>query len=127
MRNLTILNKYRDVETALKLYGFAGDHETGIFHVPSATDDEAVLKIIASVGDGWDHVSISLPNRCPTWAEMEQIKRAFFKDEETAMQLHVPPSDHISVHPFCLHLWRPLTGKIPMPPAWMVGPKARAA
>jgi hypothetical protein len=52
---------------------------------------------------------------------MDHIKRLFFKDEEAAMQLHVPPSENISVHPFCLHLWRPHKAEIPRPPSWMVG------
>lgn len=77
--------------------------------------------VIASWGAAWDHVSVSYPDRCPTWAEMERVKRAFFRSEETAMQLHVPPADHINVHPFCLHLWRPHDAEIPMPPKWMVG------
>jgi hypothetical protein len=78
------------------------------------------LHIIASWGGGWDHVSVSLHDRCPTWDEMERVKRAFFLDGETAMQLHVPVKDHINVHPYCLHLWRPHEGSIPLPPKWMV-------
>ena len=126
MRNLNGLNRYRDIETAIKLYGFAGDHETGMFLVPSNVDGVSIT-VIASVGEGWDHVSASRADRCPSWEEMEQIKRLFFKDDETAMQLHVPPAEHISFHPNCLHLWRPTRESIPTPPAWMVGPKARAA
>jgi hypothetical protein len=104
------------------------------------------LAIIASNGMGWDHVSVSRADRCPTWDEMELVKRLFFKDDECAMQLHVPPSDHINCHPNCLHLWRPQTadeiaivkltwgdewpqgypdkspGVIPRPPAICVGP-----
>lgn len=67
------------------------------------------LRAIISVGMGWDHVSVSLQNRCPTWPEMDAVKKLFFKDTETVMQLHVPSSDHINIHPFCLHLWRPQT------------------
>lgn len=79
------------------------------------------IRIIFSWDEGWDHVSVSLPDRCPTWEEMEWVKRAFFRDTETAMQLHVPISDHISFHPYCLHLWRPQRKKIPRPPAALVG------
>ena len=78
------------------------------------------LAIIASWADGWDHVSVSRKDRCPTWDEMETVKRLFFSDDEIAMQLHVPPSDHINVHPYCLHLWRPHSADIPMPPKGMV-------
>jgi hypothetical protein len=47
---------------------------------------------------------------------MEQIKRLFFNDNEVAMQLHVTPDNHISVHPHCLHIWRPHDVEIPLPP-----------
>jgi len=83
--------------------------------------DKRVLRIIASAGMGWDHISISRRDRVPNWDEMEYVKRLFFKDDEVAMQLHVPPSDHINLHPYCLHIWRPHTGAIPLPPGWMVG------
>lgn len=79
--------------------------------------------VIASWAEGWDHVSVSRPDRCPTWDEMEGIKRIFFRPEETAMQLHVPESQHINMHPYCLHLWRPHFLPIPMPPAEFVGYK----
>lgn len=74
------------------------------------------LRVIAASGGGWDHVSVSLEHRAPTWEEMEYIKRIFFKDDEVAMQLHVSTRDHISCHPHTLHIWRPLKAKIPLPP-----------
>jgi hypothetical protein len=83
--------------------------------------DRAVMAVVASIGGGWDHVSVSRKNRVPNWAEMEHVKRLFFKDDETAMQLHVPPSDHVSFHPTVLHLWRPQRVGIPRPPHLMVG------
>ena len=92
----------------------------GAFKVPFAKTG-VVLAVVASWGGGWDHVSVSLPNRCPNWLEMERVKRLFFKPDEVAMQLHVPPSDHINNHPYCLHIWRPHNQDIPRPPAWMVG------
>ena len=79
-----------------------------------------MLRVIAASGAGWDHVSISLASRTPTWAEMEYVKRMLFKPHEVAMQLHVPPSDHINRHPNCLHLWRPTSHPIPLPPKNLV-------
>lgn len=96
-----------------------GDGTCGAFMVPNA--EGVSLRVIAASGLGWDHVSVSLPDRCPTWDEMELVKRLFFRDDETAMQLHVPPADHVNVHPYCLHLWRPLGAQIPRPPSIMVG------
>ena len=76
----------------------------------------ARLRVIASTGLGWDHVSVSLPNRCPSWEEMDHIARLFFRDDEAVMQLHVPVNHHVNLHRFCLHLWRPNDGReIPQP------------
>ena len=80
------------------------------------------LRVIASWGDGWDHVSVSLQNRCPLWDEMQFIKQCFFEDEEAVMQLHPRKSDYVNFHPYCLHLWKPQSAVIPVPPTWMVGP-----
>jgi len=121
MKNLDELNVYRLSKKDLPEYfgGWEGDHTCGAFGVPQINGP--ILMVIASSGEGWDHVSVSLPNRCPSWAEMEHVKRTFFRDDETAMQLHVPPSQHINRCKNCLHLWRPHKGSIPRPPSHLVG------
>jgi hypothetical protein len=116
MRNLRLLDQYRIQLGGPVIY----DTHVGAFQIPSPGTNG--LRVIASAALDWDHVSVSLPNRCPNWTEMEKVKRLFFLDHETAMQLHVPPSDHINFHPYCLHLWRPHFAEIPRPPAEMVGP-----
>lgn len=98
--------------------GAIGTPGYGAFMLPGI--GKGALACIASISDGWDHISVSMQHRCPDWAEMEYVKRLFFEDHETAMQLHVPPVDHISIHPFCLHLWRPHSMPIPRPPQWMI-------
>ena len=50
----------------------------------------ASLRIQASDGGGWDHVSVSLATRCPTWDEMCYVKSLFFMPHEAVMQLHPP-------------------------------------
>ena len=80
------------------------------------------LAVQSSDGMGWDHVSVSLPHRCPTWNEMNYIKDLFFGPEEVVMQLHPAKSRYKNVHPFCLHLWRPQRETIPLPPDFMVAP-----
>lgn len=126
MRNLRLLDAYRETgPSVIAHWGWVGDETCGMFTVPSPVD-RAAMRIVASSGEGWDHVSISRQNRCPNWPEMEYIKRLFFRDDETAMQLHVPTSDHISIHPNCLHLWRPHNIEIPRPPSIMVGPSVPA-
>lgn len=100
-----------------------------------------------SDGSGWDHVSVSLATRTPTWEEMCWVKRLWFLPEEVVMQLHPAESEYVNYHPFCLHLWRPQSdaeiaaireewgeewiygdlqshGDIPLPSSILVGPKA---
>src|SRR6476661_6327136 len=106
MRNLYLLDAYRLKSAAvLRIFGHFGNDEAGAFMVPF---EGKIFKVIAVSGEGWDHVSVSLPDRTPTWQEMEHIKRLFFKDDEWAYQLHAPPSKHINIHPHVLHIWRPL-------------------
>jgi hypothetical protein len=71
----------------------------------------------------WDHVSISVRNRCPNWEEVCFVKHLFWGEEETVLQLHVPTSEYVNYHPHTLHLWKPLLFKVPLPPSIMVGPK----
>jgi hypothetical protein len=80
---------------------------------------------IASDGEGWEHVSISIPgrNRCPTWEQMCDIKAMFWDEKDCVMQLHPPQSEYVNNHPYCLHLWRPVEREIPIPEAWLVGIK----
>jgi len=120
MRNLHTLDRFRSTNArTLAWYGSVGDHQAGVFVVPSPVD-RALMTVIASSDGGWEHVSVSRQNRCPNWPEMDHVKRLFFEDHETAMQLHVAVEQHISHHPHCLHLWRPLLREISLPPSEFV-------
>jgi hypothetical protein len=126
MRRLRELNQYRDRERERAIARMFGEKEFadnqdlgGCFLIPGPRG-RVTLRVHAGVGDGWEHLSISLPLRTPSWEEMEHVKRLFFRPDEIAFQLHVPPSAHINVHPHCLHIWRPIDGPIPTPPSWMV-------
>jgi hypothetical protein len=121
MRDLRELEAYRQRgRHVLDFYGWEGDGAHGAFAVPSCIDRQPMV-VVASGSDGWDHVSVSRKNRCPSWPEMEQVRRLFFRDDETVMQLHVPAEDHVNQHPNCLHLWKPHHVEIPRPPGIMVG------
>lgn len=107
-------------------YASSLGEDFGMFVIPGPCGRE--LRIIASSGDEtvgveWEHVSVSLPNRCPNWPEMCLVKDLFWDAEETVMQLHPPKSRWINNHPFCLHMWRPLKKEIPLPPDSTVGDK----
>src|SRR6187431_121014 len=81
------------------------------------------LNVIASDGMGWEHVSVSLPDRCPTWDEMNFAKDIFWDDDDFVIQIHPVMDDYVNNHPYCLHLWRK-AGKnefCQLPPNSMVG------
>ena len=79
---------------------------------------------IASDVAGWEHVSVSLKNRCPTWAEMCAVKAKFWDEEDCVVQYHPPRSELVNNHSFCLHLWRPNAGQsIAVPSNILVGIK----
>lgn len=92
-----------------------GDEHNGIFQL-RLEGSSLWFTVVATDNNGWDHVSVSTTERCPRWNEMEQIKRMFFKDDEVAIQIHPPLKEYVNVHPYCLHLWRPIHGQIIMPP-----------
>lgn len=79
------------------------------------------LSIVASDQFGWDHVSVSLPTITPTWLMMCFVKDLFWEDEEVVFQLHPKKSEYINCHNHCLHMWRPQTDAMPIPPTWMIG------
>ena len=74
------------------------------------------LRIIASWGGGWEHVSVNGPNRCPTWEEMCFVKDLFWKPNEWVIQYHPASTDYINLNNNVLHLWKPTNQVIPKPP-----------
>lgn len=81
--------------------------------------------VIASDGEGWEHVSVSLKNRNPNWEEMCYIKSIFWGDEDCVVQYHPPKSEYVNNHQYCLHMWRPTDGEIPLPPSILTGIKTK--
>lgn len=109
------------------MWGSNPGDDFGAFRIPGPKGND--LMIIASPGNAhedipWEHVSVSTRHRCPDWSEMCFVKDLFWSEEEAVMQLHPPKSTWINNHPYCLHLWRPLDGNIPLPPGVAVGLKA---
>jgi len=76
---------------------------------------KTIFAVQADAQTEWEHVSVSLPDRCPTWDEMCFIKSIFWDDDETVVQYHPPKSDYVNVAKNCLHLWM-YRGEMPRPP-----------
>jgi len=114
--------------TSGKLASDRSDGANGAFTIVLG---DAMILVIASdardwgdlPGKPWEHVSVSLMYRCPTWNEMDAVKRIFWRDDETVLQLHVPREQHLSYCDTCLHLWKPIGVAIPLPPPETVAPE----
>lgn len=66
------LDKYRQENVELLLYGGSGvGTNNGVFIIPYQGRN---LAVIASDGDGWEHVSVSLPNRFLTGRKCVLLK-----------------------------------------------------
>lgn len=98
--------------------------EPGLFWFKSPTDRKRrQMKVIASNGCGWEHVSVSMQGRCPTWVEMCFIKSQFWGDNDCVIQYHPTLAEYVNMAEYCLHLWRPIGQDLPRPPSILVGPK----
>ena len=110
MKPLAHLDKFRRKHPV----GGLGDNYNGMFVLQH---DGATLRVIASRGGGWDHVSVSLEARTPTWSEMSWIKDQFFHSDECVVQFHPPKSAYVNYHPHCLHMWRMTHQPMVCPPS----------
>ena len=74
------------------------------------------VRVIASDGEGWKHVSVSRKrsDKTPTWEMMCKIKDMFWEPEDWVCQFHPAQSEYINNHPGCLHLWQPVLPNNPM-------------
>jgi hypothetical protein len=83
------------------------------------------IKVIASDGEGWRHVSVSIDNSemTPSWSVMCQVKDLFWEPEDWVVQFHPAQSQYVNNHPGVLHLWQCTKEKFPQPDRLMVGYK----
>lgn len=81
------------------------------------------VKAIASDGEGWQHVSVSIDQSTfpPSWSIMCQVKDLFWEPQDWVIQFHPAQSEYVNQHPGCLHLWKPLNQAMPIPDSLMVG------
>ena len=105
-------------------YGSKPGDMHGTFEIKG--DDGMTMVIMSSGSDrhfGWEHVSVSLENRAPTWDEMCLVKNLFWDATECVVQYHPSQADYVNHHPYCLHLWKPLRRPLPRPPTVLIGPR----
>ena len=53
----------------------------------------------------WLHVSLSHPEKIPSYMDVAEVKRIFVGKDRQAIQVFPKESEHVNLHPRCLHLW----------------------
>lgn len=66
-----------------------------------------VIVSIAEERDGetWLHVSVSRPNKYPTYEELKRVKEIFVGADRDAIQIFPKKRDHVNIHNYCFHLF----------------------
>ena len=104
----------------LSIVEFGVDGIHGFYHDPITNRS---WQFVFSWGGGWEHLSVSSPNKTPSWDLMCKLKEIFWRDTEACVEYHPKKKDYINFHSHCLHIWRPLNEKLPIPPRVFVGIK----
>lgn len=69
-----------------------------------------------SYSGGWEHLSISKPTQTPSWDDMCAAKNMFWDEDECCVEYHPAKKDYVNLHPYCLHIWKPINETLPTPP-----------
>ncbi len=111
-------------------FGTKKGDQFGLFFIPVPKSPPNKIKCVCApmtLKNGevneWQHVSVSLPRRCPTWGEMERVKQLFWGEDVNVVQYHPKKSEYVNNHPFTLHLWKHKDGH-ELPPSILVGVKS---
>lgn len=57
------------------------------------------------------HVSMSYPDKDPSWEEIKWVRSIFIPDWIDAMMVLPRKEDYVNLHPHCFHVWQ-------MPETW---------
>lgn len=113
--------QYRDLSKSTPAHG-----NSGVFEWRKGNK---MIRCIASDGEGWEHVSVSIheyhnrkvTHRMATWDEMCEVKNMFWDEEDVVIQYHPRKSEYVQTVSYVLHMWRPIGVEIPTPPPIFVG------
>ena len=53
----------------------------------------------------WLHVSVSREHKIPSYQDLLFAKNTLIGAEKKAIQVFPPATEHVNIHPYCLHLW----------------------
>lgn len=68
------------------------------------------LRVIASLDETQHgellHVSLSFPDRDPSWSDILNVRYAFFSDDIDTMMVLPKLADYVNVHQHAFHIWQ---------------------
>lgn len=108
---------------ALKIRRKLGRHDWGApkrygpdgWAFPGLDGQSSIIISCAPHGDAdWVHASMAHRGWMPTYDELKMLHRAVFGDG-WAYQVFPPPSDHVNIHEYALHLFGRLDGRSALP------------
>lgn len=120
MADWELLNKHRMRKGQFRSDPIDGFN--GLFTIPIRGK---LVRIIASDGLDWQHVSVTITNsnETPSWQLMCAVKELFWNDQDWVVQFHPAKSEYVNNHPGCLHLWKPNAQILPTPDSLLAGLK----
>ena len=79
-------------------------------------DNRIVIASYKRYSDGklWLHVSLSRPNRVPSYDDLVYVKRHWIGDDRKAIMVLPSKDEHVNLHPYVLHLFTCIDGD-PLP------------
>lgn len=124
MSDWVFLNQHRakrGMYASTPLDGFNGSFG---FALPG---EARMICVIASDGEGWQHVSVSFGQaspKTPSWEVMCAVKALFWEPSDWVVQFHPAETEYVNNHPGCLHMWRCTDGRAqPTPDSILIGIK----
>ena len=68
------------------------------------------LRVVQTIDSGAHgklrHVSVSHPERYPTWEEIKEVKERFFGPDQDTMMVLPRKELYVNLHRNCFHLWQ---------------------
>ncbi len=71
-----------------------------------------------TVMQGWEHafLDLELLKRTPTWGEMNILKKFYWENTESVIQIHPKRSEYVNWNEYRLHLWKLHNTDFELPP-----------
>lgn len=81
-------------------------------HINGTTS--VIITVAAIDGAEWIHASIAARAEMPSYEDMKRLHRAAFGNGY-AYQVFAPPTQHVNIHQYALHLWGRVDGRPMLP------------